>query len=106
MPDFIMLFRGGTDPQKNFKNDRSWDAWMRALCQESTLISEGWCTDECYVVRGSSKSEANSGVGGPFDIVHGYLRVTCNSFNEARQLSLKCPILRINGAVELRQLTP
>ena len=104
MADFMFLFGGGDEPADGESEERMgrWKAWMDALSAKGQLKGGAPLDDDAVVLRGADKTESAGTVGGPDDEVGGYLFVSCKDRNEAVELAKGCPILEVNGAVEIR----
>lgn len=111
MEKFLYIIRGGNDrdklPPEIFQESMAkWSAWMQKLVKEGKLEK-----GEPLQSGGKTVAGANALItDGPYaegkEIVCGYLLVNAKDLNEAVAMSKECPILKIDGSVEVRQIIP
>jgi hypothetical protein len=111
MTDFLLIFRrsaaGGDtqlSPEQIQAMMKPWQDWMGSLAAQNKLVSAGnRLTSEGRVVKPN-----NVVTNGPFveiaEAVGGYTVIRANSIDEAAELSKDCPVLKIGGSVEVRQM--
>jgi len=108
MSQFIYLYRGGEagrSPEQMQQTMQKWMAWMKDLTEKGHLKDRGQPLDRSgKTVKGKQKAV----VDGPFaeskDVVGGYSVVEARDLEQAVLLSKGCPILEVDGAVEVRPI--
>lgn len=111
MKEYLFLFRGGDgltlkqSPDKWQEHMERWMSWMRQLGEQGKFVGAQPLTSEGKQVKGSKKIVTD----GPYiedkEMVGGYLICTADSFEEALDLSMGCPILEFeSGIVEVREI--
>ena len=109
MEKFMYLFRGGDNHAHNAansevakKNMQAWMTWMGSLQQKGILVAGEPLQPTGKQVNGSKKLVTD----GPFieakEMVGGYLLINAKDINEAVEISKNCPILDIDGKIEVR----
>ena len=111
MKEYLLLFRGGSNPDMTPSLEESqghmqrWMQWMSSLAQEGKLIGAQPLSKTGKQITGTKKLMTD----GPFmegkEMVGGYLICKANSYEEAVEISNGCPILEFeNGKVEIREV--
>lgn len=111
MKEYLLLFRGGSNPDMPHSLEESqchmqrWMQWMSSLAQEGKLIGAQPLSKTGKQITGTKKVMTD----GPFmegkEMVGGYLICKANSYEEAVEISNGCPILEFeNGKVEIREV--
>src|SRR5262252_2476488 len=106
MSQFLYLYRGGEagrSPERMQQSMQKWMAWLKDLAGKGHIKDQGQPLERTgKVVRGQRKTV----IDGPFaeakDIVGGYTLIEARDLNQAVELSKGCPILEVDGAVEVR----
>lgn len=113
MKEFLLVFRRNEvsgEPQPSPEQIQAmmkpWQDWIGSIAAQNKLVSSGnRLTSEGRVI----KSE-NVITNGPYvemkEAIGGYIIVRANSIDEAAELSKDCPILKMNGNVEVRTIVP
>ncbi|MBC7748342.1 MAG: transcription initiation protein [Methylotenera sp.] len=113
MKEFLLVFRRSTDieesqpsPEKLQAMMKPWQDWMGNIAAQNKLASSGnRLLSDGRVVK--SKSVITNG---PYvemkEAIGGYIIVMANSIDEAAELAKDCPILEMNGNVEIRTIVP
>jgi hypothetical protein len=111
MDKYLYIFRGGlpmgmgkTSPAEMQKQMQKWLSWMKELEQKGHLKGGDPLEDGGKTVRGKSKTITDGPFAEAKDVVGGYLLVTAESLDHAVELSKGCPILDIEGTVEVRKV--
>ncbi|WP_394823568.1 YciI family protein [Pendulispora albinea] len=107
MADFIYLYRGGnppSEPDEVQKQTHKWLAWMKELGANGHVRAGNPLERHGKVVRGKSKTVTDGPFAEAKDLVGGYLLVHAKDFDEALELSKGCPILDMDGTVEVRAI--
>jgi len=106
MSQFVYLYRGGEtgrSPERMQQSMQKWMAWLKDLAGKGHIKDQGQPLERTgKVVQGQRKTV----IDGPFaeakDIVGGYTLIEARDLNQAVELSKGCPILEVDGAVEVR----
>ena len=109
MKEFLLVFRRdfkNTDTQPSPEQMQTmmgdWQNWMGGIAAQNKLVSSGnRLSSEGRVVK------ANSVItNGPYvelrEAIGGYIIVKAETIDEAAELAKGCPILKIEGNVEVR----
>jgi hypothetical protein len=112
MAEYLLIFRGGDSarkeeqqsPEKWQAHMEKWMIWMGDLTEQGKFVGAQPLKVDGKVIKGSSKVVTD----GPFvegkEMVGGYLICKADSFEEAVEISKRCPILDHNGIVEVREI--
>jgi hypothetical protein len=106
MSEFLFLYRGGeTDrsPERMQQTMQKWMSWLKELGEKGHIKDQGQPLERAgKLVKGRQKSVTD----GPFpeakDIVGGYTLIEARDLGQAVELSKGCPILEVDGTVEVR----
>jgi hypothetical protein len=108
MAEFIYLYRGGEAPKSPAEGQETmqkWMAWMKELGEKGLLKAIGSPLEKTgKLVSGTSKVVSDGPFAEAKDLVGGYTLVTAKDIDEAAEASKGCPILLVNGAVEVRPI--
>jgi hypothetical protein len=107
MSEFIYLYRGGQrgrSPEESQQIMEKWLGWMKNLTASGNLKDPGQPLEaEGKVVKGKAGATVTDG---PFaeakDLVGGFTLIEADSLAHAAKLAAGCPILDVDGAVEVR----
>jgi len=110
MADFLYVFRGGMSGTQHFspeqmqKHMQAWGNWIGELSKRGQFKGGDPLDAGGKQVKGKKKTI----VDGPFaeakDLVGGYLLVTAENLDDAAELARGCPILEVEGSVEVRPI--
>lgn len=110
MADFLYVFRGGMSGTQQFspehmqKHMEAWGTWIGELSKRGQFKGGDPLDAGGKQVKGRKKTI----VDGPFaeakDLVGGYLLVTAETLDDAAELARGCPILEVDGSVEVRPI--
>jgi hypothetical protein len=106
MNEFLFLYRGGEgrrSPERTQQTMQKWMAWFKELAEQGHIKDRGQPLERSgKLVRGKKKAVTD----GPFteakDVVGGYSLVQARDLDQAVELSKGCPILEVDGTVEVR----
>jgi hypothetical protein len=106
MSEFVFLYRGGEagrSPERAQQSMQKWMAWFKELGQNGHVKDQGQPLERTgKLVKGKQKTVTD----GPFpeakDLVGGYTLIEARDLAQAVELSKGCPILDVDGAVEVR----
>jgi hypothetical protein len=109
MSKFMYLFRSNPtayqsmSPEQMQQNLKNWMDWKDALEKNGHTPQPGERLDGAgKVIRGKAKAV----IDGPFvevkDYVQGYMFIEAKDIDQAAELAKGCPILNIDGTVEVR----
>jgi hypothetical protein len=108
MEKFMYLFRGGDiqsasqSPEAMQAHMQKWMVWMKQLADKGQLVAGEPLQGAGKQVNGTAKVVTD----GPFveakEMVGGYLVVNAKDINEAVEISKGCPILEVDGKIEVR----
>lgn len=112
MAIFMYLFRGNQrevqrsmSPEQMQQTMKKWMGWIDTLKKSGHVKALGERLDGTgKVVRGKAKNVTD----GPYvevkDAVGGYMLVEAKDIDQAVELSKGCPILEVDGTVEIRPI--
>src|SRR5246127_1657337 len=106
MSEFVFLYRGGArdgSPEQMQQTMQKWMAWLKQLGEKGHIKDQGQPLERTgKLVKGKQKTVTD----GPFpeakDIVGGYTLIGARDLDQAVELSKGCPILEVDGGVEVR----
>ena len=111
MAQFILLLRGGNEPDREFSEEEAVQAiqayrqWADELRQAGNLVDAFKLVDGVRVMQ---KRDGHIQVDGPFaetkETIGGYYHIKAESYELAIELAKDCPIFAEGGTVELRQI--
>jgi len=113
MKEFLLVFRrefiateDQPSPEQMQGMMKNWQDWMGSIAAQNKLADPGnRLGSEGRVVK-----PGNVITNGPFveikEAIGGYIMVRADSIDEAAELAKGCPILAINGNVEVRLVVP
>ena len=110
MAKFLLLFRGGavvTDKLSPVEREASmskWSAWMHALKCSGNYLPGGSPLKVDGVVLRTNRREIASGFAADSSLVTGTYCLEASSLAEATDLAKGCPILDVDGSVEIRPI--
>jgi hypothetical protein len=110
MPEFTLLYRGGTratSPEAMQKSYEKWAVWFDGLKKKGALLNIGHPLEKVgCVVSGTSKVVSDGPFAEPKDVIGGYSIVTAANLAGATECAKGCPILEDGGSVEVRPIMP
>jgi hypothetical protein len=108
MAEYLYLFKGGNgqqlSPEQMQKHMQAWMAWIEQLQKRGAFQSGHPLERKGKTLRGKRKTVADGPLAEAKDLVGGYVLVTTNSLDEAVELARGCPILEVDGDVEVRPI--
>ena len=108
MANYLFLFRGGAmkqmSPQQLEEAMGKWGAWVGELSRQGGFKGGEPVAEDGRVVTGKRKAVTDGPFGETKDIVGGYLLVTAPSLDIATEMARGCPVLEVDGSVEVREL--
>lgn len=106
MSEFTYLFRGrryDASPEQRQKLLEKWVAWFKDLEAKGHMQDPGHPLEGGgKVVEGNRKAVTDGPFAEAKDVVGGYIVIKARSLDEAVELSKGCPILDVDGSVEVR----
>lgn len=107
MSEFAFLFRGGNPSvapaEQQQRTMQKWQAWMKELHDKGMITNPGHPLErKGHLVSGRSKIVNDSPFVEVKDIINGFIVIDAADLDEAVQISKGCPILDVDGAVEVR----
>ncbi len=114
MNDFLLIFRRESrsadeippSPEQLQAMMKPWQDWLAALSATNNLVSSG----NRLAPEGKVMKPSNLVINGPYveikESVGGYIILKADSLEVAAELSKGCPILKVGGSVEIRQIVP
>jgi hypothetical protein len=111
MPKFMYVFRGGgyatpdaLSPTELQQHLAQWNAWTEKLRASGRLASASALAypPSGKTVRGRDRAVTDGPYAESKDLVSGTLVVEAASLDEAAELAQGCPILLLDGSVEVR----
>jgi hypothetical protein len=113
MPKFMYVFRGGgyaspdlLSPTELQEHLAKWNAWSQGLIARGRQVSAEALAHppSGKTLRGRDKMVTDGPYAESKDLVSGILIVEAASLEEAADLARGCPILELDGSVEVRPL--
>lgn len=113
MKEFLLVFRRDAtsnevppSPEQMQATMKQWQDWMGSIAAQNKLANPGnRLSPDGRVVKAG-----NLVTDGPYveikEAIGGYIIVKAASLDEAAELANGCPILAINGNVEVRTIVP
>ena len=113
MKEFLFVFRNdykamaaNTSPEVMQGMMKKWMDWMGSIAAQNKLANPGnRLSNEGKVLRPNGVI-----TDGPYteikELIGGYIVVKADSYEEAVELAKGCPILEVEGNVEIRDIVP
>jgi hypothetical protein len=106
MPEFVFLYRGGSQPDSPEQGEKvmqQWMTWLNDLESKGQLKDRGQPLEPAgKVVRGKEKLVTDGPYTEAKDLVGGYTLVNARDLAQAAEISKGCPIFERGGLVEVR----
>ena len=105
MAEFVYLFRGegpSGSPEQMQQHMQKWAAWMKELGEKGNFKGGQPLERTGKIVKGKQKTVTDGPYAEAKDLVGGYLLVEAKDLAHAVELSRGCPILDVEGLVEVR----
>jgi len=106
MSEFVYLDRGGEAGRSTERVQQSmqkWMAWFKDLADKGHIADRGQPLERSgKLVRGKQKTVTDGPFAEAKEVVGGYTLIHASDLEEAVELSKGCPILEMEGAVEVR----
>lgn len=106
MNEFVFLYRGGEtgrSPEQAQQMMQKWMAWLKQLADSGHLKDRGQPLERAGKLVNGKRTAITDG---PFaeakDVVGGYSLILAKDLDDAAELSKGCPILELDGQVEVR----
>lgn len=114
MNEFLLIFRrNAVTPEEQLSPEQMqgmmkyWQDWIGNIAAQNKLVSVG---NRLANGEGSVLRPGNIITNGPYveikEAIGGYTIIKADSLEEATELSKGCPILNVNGTVEVRRIVP
>jgi len=111
MKEFLLIFRMQIDanavppsPEQMQASMKKWQDWLGGLAAQNKLSASG----NRLAMEGSVVKPGGLVTNGPYveitEAIAGYSIIKADTLEEAAELSKGCPILAVNGTVEIRQI--
>ena len=113
MNEFLLIFRREANngdaqpsPEQMQAMMKDWQDWMGGIAAQNKLVDRGNRLD------GNGKVVKPGAVitNGPYveikEVIGGYTLIRATSLEDAAEISKGCPILKVNGTVEVREIVP
>ena len=108
MSEFTFLYRGGNtqaSPEQMQKTMQKWVIWFKDLGAKGHLKDPGHPLEQKgAVVKGKNKIVTDGPYAEAKDVIGGYVVIAAKDLAQAVELSKGCPILDVNGSVEIRPI--
>jgi hypothetical protein len=106
MSQFVFLYRGaerGRSPEQMQETMQKWMAWFKELGEKGHIKDPGQPLEHTgKLVKGKRKTVTDGPFAETKDIIGGYTLIEAPDLEQAVELSKGCPILEVEGAVEVR----
>ncbi len=110
MKEFLLLFRNSTDPEATRSPEQmqvimqEWMDWFGSIAAQNKLVDKGNRLGK----QGKTIKPGNIVTDGPYieikEMVGGYTMIRAASLEEATAIAGGCPILKVGGFVEVRDI--
>ncbi|MGC1379711.1 MAG: YciI family protein [Candidatus Baltobacteraceae bacterium] len=108
MGEFLYVYRGGRrgqSPEESEQIMQKWLAWMKDLTASGNLKDPGQpLEDEGRVVKDKGRTVTDGPFAETKDLVGGFTLVEADTLARAAELAKGCPILEVDGSVEVRPI--
>ena len=106
MSEYVFLYRGGEQgrsPERAQQMMQKWMAWFKEMAAKGHVKNQGNPLERSgKLVKGSQKAVVDGPFGEAKDVIGGYSIIEAKDLDQAVELSKGCPILEVEGAVEVR----
>jgi hypothetical protein len=112
MNEFALIFRNTADALKQLSPEqmqdvmKQWQDWMGSIAAQNKLASPG----NRLGSEGKIVKPNNVVTDGPYaeikEMISGFIAVKADSLSEATTFAKGCPILKVGGNVEVRNVIP
>ena len=106
MSEYVFLYRGGEagrSPERIQQSMQKWMAWFKELAENGHVKDRGQPLERAgKLVNGKRKTVTDGPFAEAKDLVGGYTLILAKDLDEAAELSKGCPILEVDGQVEVR----
>ena len=106
MSEFVFLYRGGEggrSPENAQQMMQKWMTWLKDLGSKGHIKDQGQPLERSgKLVKGKQKTVTDGPFAEAKDVVGGYTLIEARDIAQAVELSKGCPILEVDGAVEVR----
>ncbi|HXW62851.1 MAG TPA: YciI family protein [Candidatus Acidoferrales bacterium] len=106
MSEFIYLYRGGEtnrSPERMQQTMQKWMAWFKELNQKGHVRDQGQPLERVgKLVTGKQKTVTDGPFAEAKDVIGGFTLIEARDLEQAVELSKGCPILEVEGVVEVR----
>ena len=112
MEKFVYLFKGGVDntqtasPEAMQAHMQKWGEWMQKLTKDVSILGGDPLHPNGKIISGTKKVVTDGPFAETKEVVGGYLLINANDLNQATEIAKGCPILEVDGSVEVRQVRP
>lgn len=110
MKEFLLIFRTSEQPEATRSPEQmqevmqQWIDWFGGIAAQNKLVDRG----NRLGTQGKTVKPGNVVTDGPFmeikEIIGGYSMIRANSLEEATDIASGCPILKVGGCVEVRDV--
>ncbi|MEO8512196.1 MAG: YciI family protein [Ignavibacteria bacterium] len=109
MKEFMFLFRNSEEALNKLTSEEKkqyyskWGAWLKSFADKKIYVDgDRLSPTEAVTISGKGKTITD----GPYieskEIIGGYVRIKAKDIEQAVQYAEDCPLLEINGIVEIR----
>ena len=112
MKEFVMIYRNDTANEMKISPDavpailKDWENWIGGIAAQGKLVNVG----ARLGVEGKTVKPGNVITTGPYvelnEILRGLTIISAASLEEASETAKGCPILKVGGSVEVRDVIP
>ena len=106
MSEYVFLYRGGESgrsPEIAQQMMQKWMTWLKDLGAKGHIKDQGQPLERSgKLVKGKQKTVTDGPFAEAKDVVGGYTLIEARDITQAVELSKGCPILEVDGAVEVR----
>lgn len=112
MKEFLLIFRTDyskipeVSPEESQAVTKKWMDWIGGIAAQNKLLERG----RRLTVDGKVLRANNVVTDGPYseikESIGGFTLIKADSYEEAVELAKGCPILTLDGNVEIRQIDP
>src|SRR5215472_15520729 len=99
----LSRWRGWSIPRTNAADDAEMDGLVQGACRSRSCHRPGPTLERAgKLVKGSKKAVTDGPFAEAKDIIGGFTLIEARDLDQATELSKGCPILEVEGSVEVR----
>ena len=107
VPDYLFLFKGGLpsdsglSPEEMQQHIQKWFSWIAAL-RDKGIYKGGEPLEKGGLIVTSDQTITDGPFAESKELIGGYVMVDVDTLEEAAEIAKECPVLELDGRVEVR----